>query len=178
MNFVQNTRRQWMTWALAATMIGPALTSLISLDEFKSVFGYILVKFGCEPAMAVDVLEHAYKSGLEAHGVSFHVGSQQMELAAWDKALAQARAIFDAMQGYGISLAMVNLGGGFPGRYRAEVKPLEQYAEAVTAALIRHFGNRMPEVIIEPGRSIVGRAGVAEVVEPRVPQSARHDLHQ
>src|SRR5215471_8862310 len=34
-------------------------------------------KFGCEPAMAVDVLEHAHRVGLDAHGVSFHVGSQQ-----------------------------------------------------------------------------------------------------
>src|SRR5262245_37141929 len=34
-------------------------------------------KFGCEPAMAVDVLEHAMKLGLEPYGVSFHVGSQQ-----------------------------------------------------------------------------------------------------
>jgi ornithine decarboxylase len=33
-------------------------------------------KFGCEPAMAVDVLEHAHRLGLEAYGVSFHVGSQ------------------------------------------------------------------------------------------------------
>src|SRR5690348_5910672 len=34
-------------------------------------------KFGCEPAMAADVLEHAHKLGLEAYGLSFHVGSQQ-----------------------------------------------------------------------------------------------------
>src|SRR4249920_1121573 len=34
-------------------------------------------KFGCEPSMAADVLEHAHKLGLVAHGISFHVGSQQ-----------------------------------------------------------------------------------------------------
>jgi ornithine decarboxylase len=45
-------------------------------------------KFGCEPAMAADVLEHAYKLGLEAHGLSFHVGSQQTNHHAWDRALA------------------------------------------------------------------------------------------
>src|SRR5574342_291567 len=44
-------------------------------------------KFGCEPAMAVDVLEHALKAGLEPHGVSFHVGSQQRNQHAWDRAL-------------------------------------------------------------------------------------------
>ena len=48
-------------------------------------------KFGCEPAMAVDVLEHAMKLGLEPYGVSFHVGSQQRNPHAWDRALAQRR---------------------------------------------------------------------------------------
>src|ERR1044071_1551855 len=49
-------------------------------------------KFGCEPAMAVEVLEHALKLGLEPHGVSFHVGSQQRNQHAWDRALAPAAA--------------------------------------------------------------------------------------
>src|SRR6266567_1591909 len=47
-------------------------------------------KFGCEPAMAADVLEHAHKLGLEAQGISFHVGSQQRNPQAWDRALASA----------------------------------------------------------------------------------------
>src|SRR3954467_1305328 len=51
-------------------------------------------KFGCEPNMAVEVLEHAHKLGLEAHGVSFHVGSQQRNTNAWDRALASAAAVF------------------------------------------------------------------------------------
>src|SRR6516162_2951453 len=44
-------------------------------------------KFGCEPAMAIDVLEHAHRLGLTAHGVSFHVGSQQPRVQSWDGAL-------------------------------------------------------------------------------------------
>ncbi|MBV9557570.1 MAG: alanine racemase, partial [Pseudolabrys sp.] len=51
-------------------------------------------KFGCEPAMAADVLEHAHRLGLIAHGVSFHVGSQQRNPHAWDRALASAAAVF------------------------------------------------------------------------------------
>src|SRR6185312_4432138 len=47
-------------------------------------------KFGCEPGMAVDVLEHALRFGLEPYGVSFHVGSQQRNQHAWDRALASA----------------------------------------------------------------------------------------
>src|SRR5258708_28505003 len=53
-------------------------------------------KFGCDPAMAVDVLEHAHRLGLEAHGVSFHVGSQQRNTRSWDPALASAAAALRA----------------------------------------------------------------------------------
>src|SRR5688572_19610541 len=42
-------------------------------------------KFGCEPSMAADVLEHAHRMGLEAYGISFHVGSQQRNQHAWDR---------------------------------------------------------------------------------------------
>src|SRR5215468_11367517 len=49
-------------------------------------------KFGCDLPMAVDVLEHAHRLGLDAHGVSFHVGSQQRRTQAWDQALKSAAA--------------------------------------------------------------------------------------
>src|ERR671917_2440255 len=51
-------------------------------------------KFGCAPEMAVDVLEHAHRVGLDAYGVSFHVGSQQPNTEAWDGALAASAKIF------------------------------------------------------------------------------------
>jgi ornithine decarboxylase len=123
-------------------------------------------KFGCEPAMAEDVLLHAHKLGLVAQGVSFHVGSQQTRLGAWDQAVGEAKAIFDRMQGHGITLKMVNLGGGFPTQYLKPVPGQANYANAIHDALTKHFGNAIPETIIEPGRGMVGNAGVvkAEVV--------------
>lgn len=123
-------------------------------------------KFGCVPAMAGDVLLHANRLGLVAHGVSFHVGSQQTQLDAWDRALADARSVFDTLASQGIVLKMVNLGGGFPTRYLKDVPAAEAYGQAIFEALSRHFGNRLPETIIEPGRGMVGNAGVikAEVV--------------
>lgn len=123
-------------------------------------------KFGCVPAMAVDVLRHAASLGLDAYGVSFHVGSQQTDLAAWDRALSDAKAVFQTLAAEGIRLRMVNMGGGFPTRYLRDVPTAQAYGEAIFAALSRHFGNRLPETIIEPGRGMVGNAGVikAEVV--------------
>src|SRR5471032_2443521 len=47
-------------------------------------------KFGCDPAMAVDVLDRAKQLGLVPHGISFHVGSQQRNVKSWDRALASA----------------------------------------------------------------------------------------
>ena len=73
-------------------------------------------KFGCVPEMAVDVLEHAHRLGLEAYGVSFHVGSQQKNVEAWERALKQAAGLFRTLAERGITLSMVNLGGGFPAR--------------------------------------------------------------
>ncbi|HRX34782.1 MAG TPA: type III PLP-dependent enzyme [Aestuariivirga sp.] len=123
-------------------------------------------KFGCEPAMAVDVLLRAHQLGLVAYGISFHVGSQQTRLEAWDSALGEARAIFDTMLRHGITLKMVNLGGGFPTKYLKEVPGTGSYANSIHDALTKHFGNAIPETIIEPGRGMVGNAGVikAEVV--------------
>jgi ornithine decarboxylase len=119
-------------------------------------------KFGCVPAMAPRVLEHAHKLGLVAHGLSFHVGSQQNNVKAWDKALKSAAAVFKDMAERGITLTMVNLGGGFPARYVKEVPTVKLYGNAIFRALRKHFGNRIPETIIEPGRGLVGDAGVIE----------------
>jgi ornithine decarboxylase len=119
-------------------------------------------KFGCAPDMAVDVLEHAHRHGLGAHGVSFHVGSQQRNTGAWDLALSSASAIFRECAERGIHLSMVNLGGGFPTKYLKDIPAVEAYGEAIFQALSKHFGNRLPETIIEPGRGMVGNAGVVE----------------
>ena len=123
-------------------------------------------KFGCDPLMAPGILEHAHRLGLEAYGVSFHVGSQQRNTGAWHAALATAAAIFRDLSERGIDLRMVNLGGGFPTKYLKEIPAVEQYGHAIIGAVHHHFGNRIPETIIEPGRGMVGGAGMikAEVV--------------
>ena len=132
-------------------------------------------KFGCDPAMATDVLEHAHRLGLEAHGVSFHVGSQQRRTQAWDQALKTAAAVFRACAERGIALAMVNLGGGFPTKYVRDVAPVESYGRSIFRALRKHFGNAIPETIIEPGRGMVGNAGVIEAEVVLVSKKAEQD---
>src|SRR5690348_18236324 len=84
-------------------------------------------KFGCDPEMAVEVLDLAKRLGLEPCGISFHVGSQQRKVKAWDRALAMTAQVFRDCAERGISLTMVNMGGGFPTKYLKDIPPVVQY---------------------------------------------------
>jgi ornithine decarboxylase len=124
-------------------------------------------KFGCEVEMARDLLIAARDKGLVPFGVSFHVGSQQTDLTQWDVAIARSKVLFTALEGAGIKLGMVNLGGGIPVPYRGgvgddSVPELETASRAIFDSLARHFGNQMPRIFAEPGRAMVADAGIIE----------------
>ncbi|KEI43457.1 type III PLP-dependent enzyme [Saccharopolyspora rectivirgula] len=123
-------------------------------------------KFGCQPRTAVALLLRARELGLDAYGVSFHIGSQQLDPGAWEHGIRAAREVFDACAQHGLQLQMVNLGGGLPAHYTQPVPPLADYVRAIETSLDRHFGEQRPQLLIEPGRFIVGDAGVlrSEVV--------------
>jgi len=151
----------------------PELEKLSRVAPGARVFCRILVectgadwplsrKFGCAPEMAVELLRQARGMGLDPYGVSFHVGSQQTDLTQWDSAIGRAAKMFSALAETDINLRMINVGGGFPAKYRGDVPAVVSYANAVMTAMTAHFGNNLPDMIIEPGRSIVGDAGVIQ----------------
>jgi ornithine decarboxylase len=119
-------------------------------------------KFGCSPEMAAKLLREARTRGLDPYGISFHVGSQQTDPGQWDRAVDSAARLFSLLAETDIDLKMVNIGGGFPAHYRGRVPGAADYARVVTAAITRHFRNCLPEVIVEPGRSLVGDAGIIQ----------------
>ncbi len=119
-------------------------------------------KFGCDVEMARTLLIAAARRGVVPHGVSFHVGSQQRDPAQWDAAVAQAAWLFRECEENGVQLNMLNIGGGFPTRYRRTIPGMQAYGAAIEDSLRRHFGNRIPDVIVEPGRQMVGSAGVLQ----------------
>ena len=119
-------------------------------------------KFGCEAKMARDLMLKAAEWGLDPYGISFHVGSQQTRTDAYEAAIGQAAMIFSDLRDAGVTLRMVNLGGGYPVRYRAEVPGIDDFGAAIMGAMAQHFGNALPEIVIEPGRFMVGDAGVVE----------------
>ena len=124
-------------------------------------------KFGCQTDMAMDLLVLARDLGLEPYGVSFHVGSQQRDIGTWDAAIGKVKLIFERLREEdGIVLKMINMGGGFPANYVTRTNDLATYAEEITRYLEEDFGDDMPEIVLEPGRSLVSNAGilVSEVV--------------
>lgn len=118
-------------------------------------------KFGCQADMVYDLLVLAQKLGLEPYGISFHVGSQQRDISAWHTAIAKVKYLFSSLAAdAGITLKAINMGGGFPAHYIEKTNSLETYAQEITRYLKEDFLDEMPEILIEPGRSLVADAGV------------------
>jgi len=123
-------------------------------------------KFGTTIESARALMLRAGELGLDPYGLSFHVGSQQTATASHEAAIGRVAMLFTDLRESGVNLRMVNLGGGFPVRYRDEVPGIYDFARAIMRAMTGHFGNALPDMLIEPGRFLVADAGVvsAEVV--------------
>ncbi len=79
-------------------------------------------KFGCVPAMAIDVLRRARELELDAYGVSSTSDRSRPTCRPGGRALADAKTVFSALAEEGILLKMVNMGGGFPTRYLKDLR--------------------------------------------------------
>ena len=118
-------------------------------------------KFGCHPDMAYDLIVMARDLGLVPYGISFHVGSQQRDIGQWNDAIAKTKYLFTSLEEEeGIKLSMINMGGGFPASYIDPTNELSEYASEITRYLSDDFGDDIPEIILEPGRSLVGDSGI------------------
>jgi ornithine decarboxylase len=126
--------------------------------------------------MAVDLMATAQDCGLNPHGISFHVGSQQRNLEQWDLAIGRAALVFSDLRGRGIELKMLNIGGGVPVKYRGNGVPdVAQATDSIMSALTRHFGNDLPAIATEPGRIICADAGVLETEVVLISQKSYDD---
>lgn len=117
-------------------------------------------KFGTHPDAVLNHISLAAELGLEPYGLSFHVGSQQRDIGEWDAAIAHCTYIFSSAAEIGIKLKMINLGGGFPAKYLQPTQKLEIYTKEIMRFLTEDFGDDIPEIILEPGRSLVADSGV------------------
>jgi ornithine decarboxylase len=119
-------------------------------------------KFGAAGPEAVQLLRRASALGLDAAGVAFHVGSQQSRPAAFADAARQALEVVAAA---GLHRPVLNIGGGFPIAYREPVPGIPEFAAAVRSAV---DGHGEVDLAVEPGRALVGEAGVLRAGVVRV----------
>jgi len=116
-------------------------------------------KFGAEPGDAARLIDEAFEAGLVVEGLSFHVGSQCTNFDNYTAALAITSEIFQAARKKGHPLKIVDIGGGFPVPYDAQVPKFEELAKLINAESKRLFPEDI-ELIAEPGRFLVATAAV------------------
>jgi diaminopimelate decarboxylase len=131
--------------------VDPKTHPYISTGLKENKFG---VPYDEAPALYRDA---ARRKGIEVVGVDCHIGSQITEIAPYLEALDKVLALVDGLAADGIRLHHLDLGGGFGIRYRDETPP---DLGAFVAALLARLGNRPLKLMFEPGRSIVGNAGL------------------
>jgi len=122
-------------------------------------------KFGVDADTAVRLLHQAVRFGLEPYGLTFHVGSQMLDPGAWERAIDLSAGVMRTLDADGIRLTMLDMGGGFPARYDADVPPIAAYGARILAAIRTHLPYPVA-LAVEPGRALVAEAGVmvAEVI--------------
>ena len=115
-------------------------------------------KFGVHMEGAVEAYQHARNlSHIEIIGIDCHIGSQLTEVAPFVDALKRLRILIDRLSGLGISIRYLDLGGGLGITYDQETPPHpHEYAQAI----LREFQGLPCTLIFEPGRVIVGNAGI------------------
>jgi diaminopimelate decarboxylase len=116
-------------------------------------------KFGVDINQAMEIYQQiASCSHLQTVGVDCHIGSQLLDLRPLQSCFEKVFALVDKLTNAGIELQHVDLGGGLGIRYEYQDQPPtpKQYAEMLSPFM----QNRNLEILIEPGRSIVGDAGI------------------
>ncbi len=115
-------------------------------------------KFGIPIAQALDAYQEAASlTGVEIVGADMHIGSQLTKAAPFADAVSRVASLVKALRERAIELRMLDVGGGLGIRYRDDAPPTHgEYARVLLPAL-RRLG---VTVLLEPGRSIVGNAGI------------------
>jgi diaminopimelate decarboxylase len=123
----------------------------ISTGLKENKFG---IPFGEAPRMFHRARDLAH---IELTGIDCHIGSQLTEVAPFQDAFRKVLGLVDTLAAEGITLGHLDLGGGVGIRYRDESPPRP---DEYVAALLEVVGSRPHEILLEPGRSIVGNAGL------------------
>jgi ornithine decarboxylase len=134
-------------------------------------------KFGMSPEDTLELMTYAVSLGLQPYGITFHVGSQNHLPVAWEHALEKAFAVWQVLQNNGIRPQVIDVGGGFAVPYHESVPDISEYASVIQSTVHRLF-NSSAQLWMEPGRAMVGRAGVlVTTVINRAKRGSNHWLY-
>lgn len=134
-------------------------------------------KFGCDGAMARHLMAEARTLGLDPVGISFHVGSQTRRAGMWSAALDEMAGVWAAAWAAGFELSLVNIGGGFPAFYGEAIEAADDYAATVIGMVEARFPGAA-RIMAEPGRGLVGNAGVIACEVMLVSRKTDNDMHR
>ncbi|MDD3819073.1 MAG: diaminopimelate decarboxylase [Actinomycetota bacterium] len=135
----------------------------IQTGKLNSKFG-----FGIHSGAALEAVKRVkqYDGRLELTGIHAHIGSQIFNISCYEKLVeVMIKFIKDVRDGLGILITGINIGGGLGIKYTSDDRPsnIEDLAVVVHNAVVKYsrkFNVRLDKLYIEPGRSIVGNAGV------------------
>jgi ornithine decarboxylase len=136
------------------------------VDDTGSVFTFS-ERFGAPVENVAELVLLIRHLGLKVYGISFHVGSQATNEHRWSNGINMLRPVLEQLYDAGITLEMLDIGGGFPVTYynHQHVPHLPEIVAHVRNALhmLPFF---VPKIVVEPGRGIVASATVmvAEVI--------------
>jgi ornithine decarboxylase len=116
-------------------------------------------KFAVEIDVAEELLVYAKKKGLDPVGITFHVGSQCTNMYNWNSALDKAKILWDRAEKRGIHLSVLDIGGGYPIRYTKNVVDIATIDKNINELIYEKFPKKT-RIFIEPGRAVVGDAGI------------------
>lgn len=120
----------------------------------KDAFADLSKKFGCSPDAAIEIISYAQQLGIRIKGLSFHVGSQSPNPTKYVEAINACAKVINKVSELGLpALSTLDIGGGFPVPYSADVLPINVFCAPINVALAQ-----LPEtmqIIAEPGRFIV-----------------------
>ncbi|MEE9443974.1 MAG: type III PLP-dependent enzyme [candidate division Zixibacteria bacterium] len=129
------------------------------LIRFKTDTGASAVnlsyKFGAELSDIPDILDRIKDLGLTFRGFCFHVGSQCTETDLYIKSIKTAGKLIGMARAKGFDSEILDIGGGFPIEYTANIPSIEDMGRAIIAAL-KEYIDPYIKVICEPGRFICG----------------------
>jgi ornithine decarboxylase len=135
------------------------------VDDAGSVF-MMSERFGAPVETVKDLVLYAKKLGLKTYGLSFYVGSQATQVDMWSRGVMKVKPIIEALYAEGVTLEVLNIGGGFPVRYDNHSQPPRLHDIVVATHNALHTLPYNLKIIMEPGRAIVASSTVlvAEVI--------------